>query len=1110
MTTMNNNNLYNALGTFIEAMRQFTIALIMRNYPNEPWEGVFFSRLTPEQQTAWNRDLRKGTEPKNLIDYHNLSFVASCFRDELAKEVGGKNNTYTFGSCVTELRITRNKCQHYDTIEPDDQERAFSNMIKVANMLKMTELRSEIKRLKGDRTVAPVAVATMPTAGTAATESTAGSTIIDDNSPLKPWFDVCIPHYDIRNSMLDESTFAANLNEVALDAGPEEYTNSARFFSKTYVTAGMRNIISRVVRALNGEQTENRVISLQTGFGGGKTHTLISIYHIAKGGKRLLGQESMKGLLPEGLTATFDSAKVAVFTNNSVDIAQGRQTDEGLTIRTLWGQIAYEIGGVDGYNKVKANDESRVAPSSAIMKPILQQAQSSLILIDELADYCAKAAGVPVGASNLYIQTNSFVQTLTETVAQVPGCVLIATLPASASEVADTKIGTEILQSLESRLTRIATSIKPVDDMDVYEVVRHRLFERINDPTIIKSVAKRYKEMYHNRRSDLPAYCDRTDYATRMAMAYPFHPELIEILRQRWGSYHNFQRTRGVLRLLASIVQDLWRRKDSLTGTHYLIHTSDVYLENLNALRGTITKLVGNQWESVMAADVYGAGSNAKRIDDEEPASTIGRYRLTQGIATTLLMASIGAETNIGLTMKELKLCMLRPKAFNHSDVDTALNKLEQTAHYLHSSRGAGEPSYWFESRANINILLIQAEADIKNNDINADILKRLNQAKGRINAMNVLVNPTADVPEQRRLTLVVMHPAINKGNERELEKAVRSIALTRGNSNRTVKNTILYLACSVQGLTSLTGKIKGLLACDKVLQDFGSRLDDVQIKDITRKRADDDKAANELLPAAYNIVIRYTTKGGMETATITDCAADIATQINVKLMDTAGINDKGWVLTAIGSNMLRKNNLLPTIDKPLKVKDIYEAFLCYDDKPMITGAEAVKTTVNRYCEQGLFNVAVKGVDGNYTRVYHHETVPYLDIDNDDYWIVDPTVSTSKAGDNDSSAATFAGGNTWNDEHQPASMVSENPSTPVANTVKRYRKVVVSGTVPLDKYTQIYSSFIAILKSNNLKIEMKLTANSTDGSPLTDSSQLIQKVKESASQLGLNFETEEG
>ena len=1105
---MSNNNLYNALGTFIEAMRQFTIALIMRNYPNEPWEGVFFSRLTAEQQATWNRSSLKRTETKNLIDYHNLSFVASCFRDELAKEVGGRGNTYTFGSCVNELKEARNKCQHYDTIEPDDQDRAFSNMIKVADMLNMTELKSEIKKLKGIKMVTPVAVATVPTAASAV-ESIKESDVIDDGSPLKPWFEVCAPHYDIRDGNLDESRFAANLNDVAFGIASEEYANSAIFFNKTYVTAGMRDIISRVVRALNGEQTENRVIALQTSFGGGKTHTLISIYYIAKGGKRLLDQDFMKGLLPEGLTAKFDSAKVAVFTNNSVDPVQGRRTDEGLTIRTLWGQIAYELGGVEGYNKMRANDEGLVAPSSAIMKPIIEQAQASLILIDELADYCAKASGVHVGASNLYIQTNSFVQTLTETVAQVPGCVLIATLPASASEVADTKIGTEILQSLESRLTRIATSIKPVDDMDVYEVVRHRLFEPFNDSVVAasKRVAKRYKDMYHHRHNDLPAYCDRADYATRIVRAYPFHPELIEILRQRWGSYHNFQRTRGVLRLLASIVQDLWRRRYSLTGPNILIHTSDAYLENLNALRGTITKLVGNQWESVMAADVYGTGSNAKRIDDEEPASTIGRYRLTQGIATTLLMASIGAETNIGLTMKELKLCMLRPKAFNHSDVDTALNKLEQTAHYLHSSRGVGEPSYWFESRANINILLIQAESDIKDNETNADILRRLSQAKGRVNSMNVLVNPTADVPEQRRLTLIIMHPAINKGNEKELEKAVKSIALTRGNSNRTVKNTILYLACSEQGLASLTDKIKGLLACDKVLLDFGSRLDEAQIKEIKRKRADDDKAANELLPTAYNIVVRYTTKGGMETATIINPANDIATQINVKLMDTAGINGKGWVLTAIGSNLLRKNNLLPAIDKPIRVKDIYEAFLCYDDKPMITGAEAVKATINRYCQEGLFNVAVKGSDGNYTRIYHHEPVPYLDIDNDDYMIVDPTVSISKADDNDSSGTSSAGSNTQNG---PASAVNGSLSTPAANTVKKYRRVVVSGSIPIENYPQIYSSFINILRSNKLKIEVRLTANSTESSPLTASSQLIQKVKESASQLGLDFETEEG
>lgn len=203
---------------------------------------------------------------------------------------------------------------------------------------------------------------------------------------------------------------------------------------------------------MNGEESENRVVSLQTGFGGGKTHTLISLFHIANAGRSLLNSAYTANLLQEGVVPNFDNAKVAVFTNNTTDVVQGRTTNEGITIYTLWGELAYQLGGVEGYNKVRANDESRTAPTSSIFKPILEQHTPSLILVDELADYCNKANGTIVGKGTLYTQTVSFLQTLTESVAAVPKCVLIATLPASATEVASSEIGQQILSSLETAL----------------------------------------------------------------------------------------------------------------------------------------------------------------------------------------------------------------------------------------------------------------------------------------------------------------------------------------------------------------------------------------------------------------------------------------------------------------------------------------------------------------------------------------------------------------------------------------------------------------------------------------------------------------------------------
>lgn len=1107
---MGNDIIYSALGIVLESLRPFLVKVIQKHFPNEPWEGVFFSRLTPQKQETWNQASLQGTSPENRIDYHNLSFLSTKFRDELGVELKDKQKTFTFDNIMRELQETRNKCQHYTPLTEDEKDRAFSNMIAIANMLGMTDLRQEIDRLHNKQNNA---AAIVPKAApvTPAAQPTATVDFVDNNEPLKPWFTNCLPHYDIRNGVLDESVFAANLNEVAMGTGPEVYNNPSTFFAKTYVTAGLRDIANRVVLALNGEETENRVISLQTGFGGGKTHTLISIYHIIKSGARLLETESCANIMQNGVMPTFTDAKVAVFTNNTTDVSQGRQTPEGFTIYTLWGEIAYQLGGVEGYEKVKQNDIDRIAPTSTILKPIIASAGTSLILIDELADYCVKAAAKKVGGGNLYNQTNSFMQTLTEVVSSIPKCVLIATLPASKTEVADSQIGQEILDSLQERIVRIGANVKPVDDDEVFEVVRRRLFEQINDDAVVELVAKRYKDMFANRRNDLPDYCTKIEYANRIKKSYPFHPELINMFRDRWGSDNRFQRTRGVLRLLASIVQDLWKRRDSLTGSQALIHTSDVFLENLGSLTGTITNLMGAQWETVMLADVYGATSNSRKIDDQDPQSNIGQYHLTQSIATTLLMASVGAKQNKGLDIKQIKLCVLRPKAFNHNDVDGALNKLEQVAHYMHSAK-VGTATYWFESKANINILLAQAKAEVRSDETDAEILRKLNSSVSFVSGLKVLVDPSSDVPERKELTLVILGPkyTVPLGGKisYNLQAAIESIALKKGNSDRIYRNTIFYLACSEAGKSALVSKLHDLMACNKILQEYSGRLEREQNTEIQNRKREYEKQVDEALIRAYNVVLKHSAMMGIDTYELKNYSSDFSTQIRVNLMNE--VIEEEWIIKAVGRNLLDRINMLPETGKNVAVKEVYETFLRFDDKPMITDADAIKETVNRYCTNGTFNVAV-GSPSKFTRIYHEESIPFLDVTSEDYWLVDSSVVLTQGGDTPTTPAggtstTSGGENTPGTQPGSGTPQTETPTQPKTKT---YKKVVISGEVPIENYSQLFSSFINTLKNNNLKIEIKFTAKSNGSNPLTENSATVKSVKESASQLGLDFDVEE-
>lgn len=1098
-----NDKIHKALGIFLDAMRPFVVSFLQQNFPNEPWEGIFYAKLNPDKQATWNQALRAQGDTKssmNLIDYNNLSGFAISFKRELATEFGGMKEANKFISYLQELQDVRNKCSHYQALDTDEVDGAYLYIKQAAKLLKMDELVAEIDNIKNQAQPAiSQQVQPQPTA------QPITPTHVREDAPIPAWFTNVYPHYDIRNGTLDESVFAANLSEVALGIGQEVYSNPTIFFEKTYITAGLRDIANRVVRALNGEESENRVVSLQTGFGGGKTHTLISLYHIAKAGRSLLNSAYTANLLQDKVLPEFDNAKVAVFTNNTTDVVQGRTTDEGITIYTLWGELAYQLGGVETYNKVRANDESRTAPTTSIFKPLLEQAIPALILVDELADYCNKANGVIVGKGTLYTQTVSFLQTLTESVAAVPKCVLIATLPASATEVASSDIGQQILSSLENRIVRVGTGVKPVDDEEIFEVVRRRLFENVGTPEIIEQVLTRYKNTYHNRRSDLPTEADRIEYINKMRKAYPFHPELIDMFRLKWGNDSRFQRTRGVLRLLASIIKDLWNRRGSLSGSQALIHTSDINLANLPTLTGTITSLMGSQWETVMHADIIGTSSNAYKIDSEDPNSNIGKYGLAQGIATTLLMSSVGDSQSKGLSIEQLKLCMLRPAAFQHSEINNALNKLEQVAYYLYVTN-VGTKNYWFQAKPNINILINSVKSGISANDVKAEILKRLNNQINSNSQLRILINPSGDVPEQKSLTLVILSPeyATQANNtSKKTKNHIEQIAIKKGNSQRIFRNTIFYLTCSESQLGLLQSKLTEFLACERVQHEYGGQLDADQKHDIVDKKNEANTQANTQLISVYNIVMRYSVSDGLESIELHDFAKDMQTQITEKIIDA--IIEEEWLIRSIGIGTLKANHLYPSVEAPVNITTLYEAFLQYDDKPMIIGMDAVISSVQKYCYNGEFNVTF-GEEGGYSRIYHRENIFGLNVNDRQYWLVDKSImpksedAPQQGSDNQTTEV---------DRNQPSTKKTTEQDDTSTQSVRHFKSIKVSGKVPVDQWTQLFSSFIVPLNQNNLEIEVSFKAKSTAPKPLDESAQVYKVVKESAQQLGLKLEEEE-
>lgn len=279
---------------------------------------------------------------------------------------------------------------------------------------------------------------------------------------------------------------------------------------------------------------------------------------------------------------------------------------------------------------MKEHDEKRRSPGKEVLKEILGD-DPVLILMDELVEYVVKA-------KDFADQISAFSQEITEAVKSKDNCCLICTLPSSAPYG---ETGERFLNELQRIYGRIEAVYTPMEGIEIYEVIRKRLFEDFGNEKTRKEVAQSYFELYQKIDADVPSEVKEIEYRERIEHAYPFHPELIDVLYEHWGSYATFQRTRGVLRLLAEVVADLYRRKISSP----LIQSSLVNLEN-QAIRREFVKHIGNEYDSVIAADIAGKNAKAPKID-KEMGSEYEKYGIASGIATSVFLYSFsGAAKN--------------------------------------------------------------------------------------------------------------------------------------------------------------------------------------------------------------------------------------------------------------------------------------------------------------------------------------------------------------------------------------------------------------------------------------------------------------------------------
>ena len=639
---------------------------------------------------------------------------------------------------------------------------------------------------------------------------------------LKPWREIAVPHPDVLEGTFQQSEFAADITAVNSGKATREYQDAAAFFERTFITEGMRLLLTSVIRRLNGSGGDP-VIQLQTAFGGGKTHTMLAVYHLATRKCPLKDLPGIPALLDHAKLMDVRGANVAVLDGTAH--APGQPWKQGRqTIRTLWGELAWQLGGEEAFALVKEADSTGTSPGKAVLRTLLERHAPCVVLVDELVAYIRQFPEGEALSGGTYDTNLSFIQALTEAMKLVPNAVLLGSLPESDVEAGSNK-GVSTLRALEKTFGRVQALWKPVATEEAFEIVRRRLFEPIHDAKSRDEVCRAFADAYVAEGSKLPSETHEARHFDRLVQAYPVHPEVFDRLYEDWSTLPGFQRTRGLLKLMAKVIYRLW--KDQNRGLVILPGSLPLYD---GETRNELIYHLQNGWDPVLEGDIDGERAETTELETKEPR--FGAIQAARRVARTLFlgMAPSAVSTRSGGTRGQERARVLlgcfQPGqvASTYSD---ALNRLADRLHYLNSTGDKTQETtrFWFDTRANLRR---EMEDRKQRFDDTRDLRTKLGEVLRRMSSNATLFDgvhvftPHSDVPDDGVLRLVVLAPEsyYAKTETRFAFDAVLDYTRNNGTKPRYRGNRLLFLAPDYDSLNRLRDCLRTALAWKSIVED--------------------------------------------------------------------------------------------------------------------------------------------------------------------------------------------------------------------------------------------------------------------------------------------------
>lgn len=797
----------------------------------EPFIDKVLSPHLPVGVGDWTRILAvKDGIPGKEYSPHDPQVQLRALTEPLGKLGYVFNGVLSRGeqNLASELRGVRDSWAHRKLFGADDTYRALDTIERLLRAVGEAAAADAVRKSRLDVQRATYAEETRRDTRAASKMPELGT------ADLLPWREVLKPHADIASNDFARAEFAADLHQVSTGAEESaDYNDPVEFFARTYLTDGLKALLTLAVKRVGGDLNAAPVINLQTTFGGGKTHSMLAVWHLFSGRPLTDYPQGVQSLLSNLDSSVIQqSIKRVAIVGNELSPGQSWQKADGTVIRTLWGELAWQLGGAEGYALVADSDRTGTNPGTAL-RDVLSKYSPALILIDEWVAYARGLYGDDSLIGGTFETQFTFAQLLTEAVKAVPGTLLLVSIPASdvrrdgdAPAASDLEVGgtngRAALERLQNVVSRVAQNWTPASSTESFEIVKRRLFQEpdANAQRMIDATVERFFDFYIKNIGELPRETKDLEYKARLRAAFPIHPELFDRLYGDWSTLERFQRTRGVLRLMSAVVHALYSAGDDSP----LIMPGSMPLDSA-AVRDEITGYLDDAWKAIIDKDVDGAQATSVQIDREK--ELFGRRALTRRIARATFMGSAATlqSQHKGIERKRVFLGVAMP-GDTIGNFGSAMSLLGDRSTYFYTDRDR----YWFDRQPSLNRKVAERADAYSQTDVWAAVVDRLRKTEPRQipEFPDILIAPSdaTDVVEADQARLVIAHPEFTHENKAKGSTAhgyAHELVMKRGMAPRINANTVVVLAADGSRWPELESAVRQHLAWTEILRDKDS-----------------------------------------------------------------------------------------------------------------------------------------------------------------------------------------------------------------------------------------------------------------------------------------------